>query len=461
MSMSGAVPFSRRALMAAGASYFLPSLVRTTQAATPPKRLLIFFTIHGNPYPHWKMRRNGLADDTTWEFDLKNAAQGEFSRTFAPLYEHRDKLLILDTLSNQLSRYDAHYASEASLLTGAEPARDASGSLVGSAPSIDQIVAERIRQPGALGSLELGVATGGANGTVPYKGIWQGRGVAMPYIVDQAVAFERLFGRLPGQTGSTALTRDQKIEKRRRVILDEERARYRALATRLSGADRTRLESHASMIGDLSERLKAAEGGLQVSCGSKPEMAAGARSMNLKFENFARMITAAFACDMTRVASIQMAQTASADFGHASLGGNVHGGMAHHGNVASKILGMSDYYRVHAQQFATLLSHLRAVKEPDGSSLLDNTIALWVPEIGSWVHQTKHLPVVIGGGAGFKVGRYMHYASDVPAEVPTGSYRRLGPSHAKLLISIARQMGLTDLGQLGNIPVTPLPGLTG
>jgi hypothetical protein len=204
-------------------------------------------------------------------------------------------------------------------------------------------------------------------------------------------------------------------------------------------------------------------------CAGKPALVAGT-GLTQKVENYARIVTAAFACDTTRVASIQVGTLRPGEFG--SSVESAHRDVAHHGTDTGKILGMSDYYRVHAGHFATLLKHLRSWKEPDGSTLLDNTIALWVPECGSWTHQAAHVPVVIGGGAGFKMGRYLYWGADpiVNAADPTAfaGYKRLGPPNTKLLVSIARQMGLTEINQIGDAATAngkdlrgPLPGLLG
>ena len=77
----------------------------------------------------------------------------------------------------------------------------------------------------------------------------------------------------------------------------------------------------------------------------------------------------------------------------------------------------------------------------------------WGNECGSYEHETSHLPVVLAGGGGLRMGRYLHWGNIDPptGKGPNGSgYQRLGPPSSRLLVSIARQFGL-DVNQIGNV----------
>ena len=102
------------------------------------------------------------------------------------------------------------------------------------------------------------------------------------------------------------------------------------------------------------------------------------------------------------------------------------------------------------QQIAYMLDGLAAVSEPDGSTVLDNTLLLWGNELGVGnTHTYMNIPWVIAGGAGgyFKMGRYLQY-QDQP--------------HNNLLISICHAMGLQDVTTFGDptLSTGPLSGLT-
>jgi len=96
-----------------------------------------------------------------------------------------------------------------------------------------------------------------------------------------------------------------------------------------------------------------------------------------------------------------------------------------------------------------MMDKLRATKEADGSSMLDNTLMLWGNELGAGnSHTYKDIPWLLAGGAGgaLKMGRYMQY-SDQP--------------HNNLLVSVCNAMGFDDVSTFGipGVCTGPLPGL--
>jgi hypothetical protein len=66
----------------------------------------------------------------------------------------------------------------------------------------------------------------------------------------------------------------------------------------------------------------------------------------------------------------------------------------------------------YAEQMAYLLKKLSETKEPDGNgTLLDNTTVIWTNELGQGnSHTLENIPwVLVGGGLGFKTGRYIDF----------------------------------------------------
>lgn len=461
-------PVSRRQVLSslgyAGASLYLPSFARRAQAAPEiPRRLLIFATWHSSPYPNWIMRRPGLPATSEWELDLKTMAQNEFSAVYAPLWEHRAKLLIFDALSNAANLSHAepqgHNGGPATVLTSSQYDRTgqrvlATGgtTIVPTAPSLDQVIADSIVVPGRLRSLEVGSPrVVGQSGV-----IWRAGGKPLPILTDPQKVFARLFpnGVTPAQGRSGDLSREQRIAAAGAELLGLSRERYGRLAARLSGEDRRKLELHRDLLRDLQAQVgaRATQGGYAApACPAKPpELAPAAANLRQRVDQFGRLITAAFACDQTRVASIQIDAMRADDFG-GPPGVAVHEDIAHHRHDPEKIRNMGLYYRTHAEHLAGILRQLDALPEPDGRTLLDHTLVLWVNECGSWEHETSHLPVVVAGG-GFRMGRYLYWPSDVPVG-RTGDnsrYGRMGPPHSRLLVSIARLFGL-PVNQVGNV----------
>jgi hypothetical protein len=91
---------------------------------------------------------------------------------------------------------------------------------------------------------------------------------------------------------------------------------------------------------------------------------------------------------------------------------------------------------------------LKAVTEGDGT-LLDNTLVFWGNplSVGN-THSRRALKYVLaGGGAGFRMGRYLEYH---------------GRDHNDLLLSICHGMGRPDLTSIGPVQYSqgPLSELT-
>ena len=72
----------------------------------------------------------------------------------------------------------------------------------------------------------------------------------------------------------------------------------------------------------------------------------------------------------------------------------------------------------HLAQFGRFLGKLKEVKEPNGKTLLDNTMALFGSGMSNAnSHSNRDLPVVLAGG-GFKHGEHRHYARQGRSSVP-------------------------------------------
>ncbi len=440
------ININRRRLLAASGllagSLFLPSRRARAQSAAPPKRLVVFFTQHGTVYPNWRMRPAGVSESADFEFDLASAAESELSPILQPMWGMRQKLCVVDGVSMASAEANPignnHDIGTRHALTG----QLLQGGGAGGA-SIDQIVAGQIRVAGRIDSLELAVV-GTANGGA----VWRGAGQSLPADADPSSVYNRVF---PSSFESPTPTADQRIHNAQQSVLDVVKEQYAALAPRLSTADRQKLELHHDLVRDAEARLQTLQS-MQCARPSSPSLSGsygGAAYYDTRCDAMWRMITAALACDLTRVVTVQMGQLWPEQIG--APPGDVHADYAHHQNDnATARQMMTNYGRVHATEFAELLALLDSVPEGNGT-LLDSCAVVWVSELANGVHDLRPWPVVIGGGA-IAGGRYLYYAPNI-ANPSTGTsfpgYNAvIGPPHNKLWVSVANAVGapITSLG---------------
>ena len=87
--------------------------------------------------------------------------------------------------------------------------------------------------------------------------------------------------------------------------------------------------------------------------------------------------------------------------------------------------------RFHVEHFSRLVQRMAGIREPDGSSLLDNTMFLLGSGLGSGeLHEPTNLPTVLAGGGGgtLHTGRHVQYSPGTPI--------------ANLWLTMAKIMGL-------------------
>jgi len=159
----------------------------------------------------------------------------------------------------------------------------------------------------------------------------------------------------------------------------------------------------------------------------------------------------AHACDLTRVSTFMWANADSWQY-YPWIGVNEeHHELSHAADddavSRDKLIAINAW---HAEQVAYLLDRLAAAREPDGSSLLDNSLVLWGNEIGAGnTHSYKDIPWLLAGGAGgrLKTGRFLQF-KDKP--------------HNDLLVSVCNAMGFDDVESFGipGVCTGPLAGLT-
>jgi hypothetical protein len=421
-------PLSRRTVLrgAAGISVALPFLealrpsVSVAQASLAPKRFGVFFGPNGVISANWKP--TGGATD----FVLSAALQ--------PLAQHRDDLVVLggiDVETSYMQSGNPHDLAMAHMLTAMRMKVNSTGRgghvINGTAGgrSIDQAIAAGIGGGTKLKSLELGVeSTTSVLEPMVLRMSYAGPDDPRTPLDEPKQAFVRLFG-----DTSVAQTEIEKLHKKRASVLDAVLGEFRAVDATLGYDDRQRLERHASAIRDLENQLSSLGGSDKALCKAPPAPTVtaelvdcvvnehSATPMNAKclasFEEIGKaqmdLMVLAFACDLSRVVTLQWSTAESTTVhSHAGVTGEHHR-MSHDlGTYGDQLKKVDTWF---AEQFAYLLSEMKKVDEGD-KTLLDNSLIFFPNELSQGEsHDRRDMPYLLAGKAGgqLQTGRYVKY----------------------------------------------------
>jgi hypothetical protein len=422
---------TRRTLLrgAAGISVALPLLEamrpRVGKAqTTTPLRFGVFFSPCGVAPRLWEPTGEGT------DFEL--------SKCLEALTPHRDDLVFLrgiDAKTSTMQQGNPHDLAMAHMLTAdlmqvrrvgrADHVVD--GTVSG--PSIDQAIAEAIGGETRLRSLELGVeSTTSKLEPMVLHMSYGGPDDPRTPIDEPQQAFSRLFGDTEASASEIEI-----LQKQRRSVLDAVLTEFNAVSSAVGYDDRQRLERHAAHIRDIEGRVAEASGVL-AACAmpSEPTVTAelvdcvvnehSSTPMNAKclasLPDIGKaqmdLMVLAFACDLSRVVSLQWSTAESTTFhSHAGVTGEHHR-MSH--DVASYGNDLSKVDTWFAEQFAYLLAEMKKVPEGDGT-LLDNSLLFWTNELNHGQdHSRTNLPYILAGKAGgqLSTGRLLRYARGEP-----------------------------------------------
>jgi hypothetical protein len=421
----------------------LPSAVRAG-GEVAPRRVVFFVSPHGTVWDGWNMNVPGLAPSATSSASIAGLGAEQFSEILRPLAAHRQKLTVVEGLArtvaidyegtnvdtgNDLNR---HHFGQATLMTCVHPMQRPGSTCIGGGESIDQVLGRAVVVPGRWASRVYGF-----NHQHPYSFVSAGE--ASPRVEDPSSAFDDILGLYtPPDTEPAAPSRSTLLRRGRASALDLAAREFDYVKARVGREDREKLERHAQLIRDLELSF---DGGASV---GGPSCSPVFERTGATMEQFARVMTVALACDMTRVATFVVPSLGSRDIG---FSGDIHQDYAHHsigeGNVEAE-RAMVAFNLVYAEAFAYLLAQLDSVPEGDGT-LLDHTAVVWLTECSTGSHELRDLPIVIGGGAGgfLRSGQYVRYERSNSIDAGW-STERVGPSQTQLYVTLMRAMGMPD-----------------
>lgn len=317
-------------------------------------------------------------------------------------------------------------------------------------PSIDQVIGKAVVADSLFSSLNFGMHPVG--GDTPSEINFAEDGTSLERMATADEAWNRVFGMPVGPPESVL-----SAQRKQTAVTDFLHARFDSLRSEVSAYDRGVLDAHLTSLRAYEERLTKLSG---VTC-EQPTRAAvptddtavrtGADTETL-CPFFMDIISAAFSCNLTKVASLTFGYPGGGDAGGLRMPwlgftDPLHG-VSHHGQNPTALDKYSQMQTWIASQIAGLMQRLAAVQDGNGVSLLEQTVIYWFNRHGDGdAHTNYALPNVLLGGAGgyFQMGRFLK----LPATSPT-----------KVLISIANSMGV-DVPTFGEQEFTETSGLAG
>jgi hypothetical protein len=409
-------PSRRDFVKSAGlAALFAPfmSLVKPQLARSAPlgkaKYLLLFYT-------------NGT-DPSLWSPRGSSATNIVFSAMTEPLASLRPNLVLVEKLSSN-GTADNHAAPGG--LTG----QGYSGQ---SRVSIDQFVAEGLKNAGVATPIQS-LILGGVP-TEQQSSFYRANQVLSP-IASPATAHAAIFAGVGG--GGGGATQADTTRRRMRSI-SVLQAELEQLGKELGANERRKLELHAKSIKDVEARLS---GGGTTGGGCAPPASPLDPGQDLlRSSQHVDLAINAFACDLTRVASIEFGHHQGAQVSITDVGnpGNWHNDFIHGDNPRTRLVNLERWI---CKQFVAAADKLKALPSPSGTgTLFDETLMVWARDMGDAVnHNGSDMRFVFSGGAGGFL-----------STAPGGRYiDGNGDSHQKALISVASAMGITNFTGFGD-----------
>ena len=295
--------------------------------------------------------------------------------------------------------------------------------------SADQVAARHLRDETLLPSLELSLqGEGFFSNSLPRNAIsWSAPDRPMAREIEPRAVFDRMFR--PPSGGATD-----------RSVMDAVLADAKALGSYVSGADRYRLDEYFESIRALERRIEFAERRSAEMRGDgavTDTLTAPTPGIPADHESYVRLMmdlmVAAFQSDATRVCTFMLDHGQSNRYFNFIEGvrGTWHA-LSHYKNASGKTEDddgvtswdsveqkramYAEVVRWHHRQVAYLLGRLQAVREPDGGTLLDNSMIVYGATLGDGnEHDARHLPTLLAGrgGGAIATGRHLEHAEPV------------------------------------------------
>ncbi len=400
-------------------------------AASTPSRIAFIFLPNGVHAPEWLLPKPGVDMSGKSSEAATGVATGPMDGPLPgllePLERVRDHLTIHTGLGHENARAlgdgpGDHARSAACFLTGAHP-RKTAGQDIMNGISIDQVVAERLRDATRFPSIEIGceptLTAGNCDSgySCAYSAniAWKSPRTPIAKEVSPRALFERLF--MTGPRGESAEARARRM-RRRASILDSVRDDARRLAGTLGGRDRGKLEEYLDGVRGIEKRIEQVDAGEQdPSAWGLSELPAGVPgSYREHLELMGDLMALAFRLDLTRVCTFMWANEGSnRTFPEIDVREGHHH-LSHHAGDTAKIDAIRRINRWQNERFADLVSTFAETETGPDRSLLDDSLLCFGGAISDGNRHNHHdLPIIVAGrGGGVASGKVVRHASRTP-----------------------------------------------
>ncbi|MEC9300512.1 MAG: DUF1552 domain-containing protein [Pseudomonadota bacterium] len=447
--------YSRRAILRGiGASIALPLLdVVPTFAQAPLTASSIPIGINRLAYLYFP---NGIPRGIWYPEETdQNGRLIKLNKWMSPLEPHKSTIIIPSNIWTPEG--NGHVNGTPTWLTGYD--YDSRAVNAGGV-SADQIVARHLREETLLPSLELSLkGEGYFSNSLPRNAIsWSTPDRPMAREIEPRTIFDRMFNT---QTGGTS----------NRSVMDAVLADARSLGNVVSSADKLRLDEYFESIRALERRIEFAERQseeMREDGALTDTLVAPTPGIPADHESYIRLMMdlmiMAFQSDATRVCTFMLDHGQSNRYFNfiPEVKGTWHA-LSHYQNasgmtedddgttswesVEQKRTMYAEVVRWHHHQVAYLLERMKSIREPNGNSLLDNSMVLMGGAIGDGnEHDASNLPTLIAGGGGgtIRTGRYIEHKEPTDlAGIHLALMQRMGVSLDRLGSADAPYQGLT------------------
>jgi hypothetical protein len=454
---------------------------RIAKAAPPagPVRFLAVRTPHGVDRDFWIPRTSSGGEPLTPDEPLSGLSFEYENSVLNAMMPWRDQITILDGLDTQIIKEGTRpglntnhgHNEQGTMLTGAQAPEDREGDF-DDHPSLDFVL------HGLLGGLVLPTASVAGAGT--WKCMSFGAdGLGREPDTNPIDVFDQCFPPSWVPPDPTEPVIDYTNGENR--IVNATIAQLTALEARLQSVERDKITAHRDAMKTLLKTGNAPPLGNCTTTLSDAPTVDGNIGDYANVENIARahaaVIAQAFACGRAMCATLRILDDYPNYYtevpevqasGAAALYGSdfrFHENLVHDywGASGSELVTLRNGYtaglRWAAGHFAAVLDEFSKIidpMDPNGGTMLDNTVIFWHSEFGHDGHDNQHTrhPAVIAGGGNrtLKLGRYLRLRNiDSDERVP----------HNKLLTSIAHAVGRTEINFFGDRDVKDWPEYQG